>query len=93
MKKIRRFFQTMLTKHMALPEDVLLDLPRITIIGNIHIYVENHQGIAFFSQEKLQLQSKKGLIQILGTSLVIKMMHSTEILIEGEIHTVEYVRE
>lgn len=91
MKKLRQFIRTMLVKHMALPSDVLLDLPRITIIGKIHIYIENHHGIALFSDQKLQLKSKKGLIQIIGSSLVIKMMHSSEILIEGEINKVEYL--
>ena len=30
---------------LALPKDVVLHLPRITLLGNVQCCVENHQGI------------------------------------------------
>ena len=38
----------LIVKRMDLPEDVMMDLPRITMIGQIHIYIENHRGLIGF---------------------------------------------
>ena len=76
---------------MALPSDVILELPRITIIGQIHVYVENHQGLIMYSDTELKLKTHKGFIQILGSEFVLKMMYPEEILLEGKISEVKFV--
>ena len=47
-----------LTKQVDLPVDVLMDLPRITLVGQIHIYIENHQGLLVFSDKEVRLLLK-----------------------------------
>lgn len=89
-KKWHRYLP-IFSKYMALPTEVMLDLPRITIIGQIHVYIENHQGIAVFSDTELTVKATRGSIQILGSSFVIKMMYPEEILLEGKIDTVKYI--
>ena len=34
-----------LVKIMDLPADAILDLPRITMVGNTEVSIENHKGI------------------------------------------------
>ncbi|MGY0692882.1 sporulation protein YqfC [Virgibacillus sp. FSP13] len=80
-----------LTKHLALPSDVILELPRITMIGQIHCYIENHQGLEVYSDTELKLKTNKGFIQILGSSFVLKMMLPEEILVEGQIEEVKFI--
>ncbi|GAB3795370.1 sporulation protein YqfC [Virgibacillus kimchii] len=82
-----------LIKYLALPSDVVLELPRITIVGNLHVYVENHQGLITYSETELKLKSNKGYIRITGTSFVLKMMLPEEILLEGMIKEVEFIPE
>lgn len=91
MKKWHRFLRPWLIKYMALPSDVILDLPRITVIGQIHVYIENHQGIAVYSDTELKLKTQQGFIHILGSSFVIKMMYPEEILLEGNIDEIKFV--
>ena len=62
--------QQTLSKMMAMPRDVVLDLPRITLLGNLQCCVENHHGIlqiwwvcrqvniGFTSQEKIWLSRR-----------------------------------
>jgi len=91
---VRRWQQRLrkgLIQYMALPSDVMLELPRITIIGQIHVYIENHQGLELFSESELKLKAPKGYIQILGTSFVLKMMYPAEILLEGTIDEVRFI--
>ena len=76
---------------MALPSDVMLELPRITIVSQLHVYIENHQGLAVYSDTELKLNTHKGFIQILGSSFVLKMMHAEEILLEGNIEEVKFI--
>ena len=47
-KKWGQHVRNWMTQKMDLPQDVMMDLPRITMIGQIHIYIENHRGLIAF---------------------------------------------
>lgn len=91
MGKWRQHIKPLLIKYFALPSDVILELPRITIIGQLHVYIENHQGLATYSDNELKLKTNKGYIQINGSSFVLKMMLPEEILLEGKISDVKFI--
>ena len=93
MRKLHQRIRPWLIKYFALPSDVLLELPRITIIGQIHVYIENHQGLATYSDNELKLKINKGYVQITGSSFVLKMMLPEEILLEGKIKEVKFIPE
>ncbi|CEG27908.1 sporulation protein YqfC [Bacillus sp. B-jedd] len=78
---------------MDLPQDVTMDLPRITMIGQIHIYIENHRGLLTFTDRELRLLLKKGQLLIKGKAFVIKTILPEEILLEGKIDQVVYINE
>ncbi|MCP3741347.1 sporulation protein YqfC [Rossellomorea sp. BNER] len=80
-----------MTKTMDLPDDVMMDLPRITMIGQLHIYIENHQGLLTFSDKEVRLLLKQGQLLIKGKSFVIKMILPEEIMLEGNIQEVLYL--
>lgn len=80
-----------ITNQMDLPADVTMDLPRITMIGQIHIYIENHRGLLSFSDGELRLLLKQGQLLIKGNSFVIKTILPEEILLEGKIDQVIYL--
>jgi len=90
-KKLHQRMRTWMTRYLALPSDVLLELPRITMIGQIHAYIENHKGLAVYSDTELRLKANKGYIQIKGSSFVLKTMLPEEILLEGTIEEVKYI--
>jgi sporulation protein YqfC len=71
----------------------MMDLPRITMIGQIHIYIENHRGLITFTEKELRLLLKQGQLQIKGNSFVIKTILPEEILLEGKIDQVIYINE
>ena len=73
--------------------DVMMDLPRITIIGQIHIYIENHRGFLTFTDKELGLLLKQGQLLIKGKSFVIKTILPEELLFEGKIDQVIYLQE
>ena len=73
-----------------LPKEVLMNLPRMTLIGNIQLYLENYGGIIEYNQQILRLSIRGGEIIIQGDDLVIRIFFSEEIFIEGKIHSIEY---
>ncbi|KQL53506.1 sporulation protein YqfC [Heyndrickxia shackletonii] len=92
-KKWSRLLQNLMTNTMQLPQDVMMDLPRITMIGQIHIYIENHRGLLTFSDQEVRLLLKQGQLLIKGKSFVIKTILPEEILLEGKIDAVSYLKE
>lgn len=91
MKKVRQQLTTWMTKQMQLPADVMMDLPRITMIGQLHIYIENHRGVLRFSNQELRLLLKNGHLLIKGDHFVIKTILPEELLLEGRIDQVLYI--
>jgi sporulation protein YqfC len=81
------------TKNMELPQDVMMDLPRITMVGQIHIYIENHRGLLTFSDREIRLLLKQGQLLVKGKAFVIKTILPEEILLEGKIDQVIYIND
>ncbi|MEH6939497.1 sporulation protein YqfC [Bacillus sp. JJ664] len=82
-----------MSSKMDLPPDVLLELPRITMLGQLHIYIENHRGLLVYSDKELRLLMKQGQLLIKGKDFVLKTMLPEEILLEGEIEHVYFINE
>ncbi|MBO9129595.1 sporulation protein YqfC [Bacillus sp. 165] len=91
MKKLQQQVKSWITKKMDLPADVLMDLPRITMVGQIHIYIENHRGLLAFSDTEVRLLLKQGQLLIKGNSFVIKTILPEELLLEGTIEQVLFL--
>lgn len=92
-KKWGQIVRNWMAKKMDLPQDVMMDLPRITMIGQIHIYIENHRGLLAFTDKELRLLLKQGQLLIKGKAFVIKAILPEEILLEGKIDQVIYITE
>ena len=90
MKKIKKKIIEVFSRSFELPSEVTLKLPRITLIGSIHAYIENHNGLVVFSDDKLILNVYQGRVHITGKNFVLKMMLEHEILLEGDIADVRY---
>lgn len=86
-KTIRRKAGEMLD----LPQDLMLDLPRIIIVGNRQMTIENHRGVDHFSSGKLRLKLDDGKLELSGEDLVIRTIWKNEVLIEGVIREIRYL--
>ncbi len=77
---------------LELPGDIVLDLPKITMVGNLQLYIENHKGIIEYSAGTIRVNTRAGLLVVKGDRLVIKSIEVEEVLITGEIEKVEFVQ-
>lgn len=89
-KKLQRILPWVMNQ-FALPSDIVSDLPRITILGQLHVYIENHNGLVVYSETELTVKTHTGLIKISGTGFVLKMMLPRELLLEGTVNDVAYI--
>ncbi|MGI6490835.1 MAG: sporulation protein YqfC [Peptococcaceae bacterium] len=86
-KKIKRQFSEV----MELPGDVVLDLPKITLIGNIQLFIENHRGIIEYSTERVRISAGNGEVTITGDNLLLRNILPEELCIEGRLKSVSFL--
>lgn len=73
------------------PGDVLAGLPRIELIGTDELRMEQHKGILAYGPEEIHISGGKLVVQVKGHGLELRAMSPTELLITGEIRSVELV--
>jgi sporulation protein YqfC len=92
MRKLHQKFKRWAAGALDLPQDVILDMPRITMIGPLQMYVENHRGVLAFDQGELRLLlSNKGQLLVSGEKLVIRKILPEEVFLEGMIREIKYL--
>lgn len=90
LKKDKGGLKAILSDMFELPREVMLDLPRMTLIGNVQIYLENHRGVITYDEAKIRIGVNNGEIIIKGRNLEIKNLMAEELLIKGEIESLDY---
>ncbi|WP_438446229.1 sporulation protein YqfC [Gorillibacterium sp. sgz5001074] len=92
MRRFRKKINHWTTKILDVPPDITMDLPRLTMIGNMRLYIENHRGVLHFSDQHLKLALSKGSLEIRGANLVIRTIMPEEVLVEGAILELKYIQ-
>lgn len=90
MSRIARRFRKWTVDKLDLPNDLIFNLPRLTLIGGKQLYIENHRGVKHFSPESLHLRLSEGYLEVTGSELVIQAILPEEIVIEGTILDIKY---
>jgi sporulation protein YqfC len=75
---------------LDIPEDIVMDLPRITMLGNKQILIENHKGIIEYTTTLVRIKINKGHLIIFGQNLVLGNLQIEQILVEGTVEEVKY---
>ncbi len=80
----------LINRVLDVPSMYTLNLPKITLLGNIQLYIENHQGISWYQTDLIKVACLGGLIIIHGQDLVLRYIEKEELYIDGHIMSVEY---
>ncbi len=81
----------LMTDVLELPKDLVLDLPRVTLIGNVQITLENHRGVILYTDSNVRVAVARGEIVIAGEKLVLRSILHDEIIVDGTINSVSYI--
>jgi len=79
-----------ITEALDLPKDIVLDIPRVTLMGRIAVFIENHKGIIQYSTEVVKVNTPIGTVVIKGENLIIKSILVDEITVEGNICALDF---
>ncbi len=71
---------------------VLQKLPIVEITGHSRVLVENHMGVLSYSLEEIQMKVSFGKLQINGCSLKIMQLSKEQMVICGNIDSVQLFR-
>ncbi len=90
-KIIRKGAKERFAEMLELPKELVMDRPKLTMVGNCDIMVENYKGVVEYASDRLRINTGSGIIRIIGTGLLIREITSEDIIISGTIHTLEFV--
>lgn len=79
------------TELLELPKELVLDIPRITIVGKGDMMIENFKGIIEYGSSRIRVNTGIGTVKITGAGLFIKEITSEDIIISGGINSLEFV--
>ncbi|MBM7855716.1 sporulation protein YqfC [Desulfohalotomaculum tongense] len=80
-KRIKR----QVSDFLEIPRDVMLDLPKIVLVGSLQVFIENHRGIVEYTSETVRVIVGDGEISIAGENLSLRNITADEIIVEGQI--------
>ncbi len=66
----------------------MLDLPKVVLVGDVQVLIENHRGIMVYTPELVKVSTTIGDLAVAGTDLVLKNILPDEIMVEGRIKSV-----
>lgn len=89
MGRMKRKLHKLTASWLDMPQDVVFELPRLTLIGDRQLYIENHRGVINFSEEVLRLALIKGELEVRGRELIIRTIWTDEVFVEGIITGIE----
>ncbi len=79
------------TEMLELPKELILDFPKLTIVGNGDMMIENYKGVMEYNSTRVRVNTGLGVIKITGTGLQIREVTSEDIILSGEIHALEFI--
>lgn len=86
-KKIRE----KITDILELPKEVVLNISKMTMIGNQEILIENYKGVVEYSTTLIRINTGNHLLKITGKNLSINEITSEDIKISGLISSLEFL--
>lgn len=90
-KDRKRQFQQQVSNFLDIPRDLMMDLPKVVMVGDVQVQVENHRGIVVYTPEEVKVNTTLGDLQITGADLSLKNILPDEILVEGRIKSIVFI--
>lgn len=89
----RRTAREKLADAADVSKELILNVPKLTFIGNREAAVENYKGISEYTENKITVEAKRGRICVEGELLEVKTITEDMLCIAGKIKKAEFVGE
>ncbi|MHB9093216.1 MAG: sporulation protein YqfC [Eubacteriales bacterium] len=86
----KKHFQQQVANFLDIPRDLMMDLPKVVLIGDVQVVIENHRGILVYTPDLVRVDTTLGELEVTGLDLVLKNILPDEILVEGKVKSVSF---
>lgn len=86
-------FRAKIADEFNISEEVLLDIPKVSVVGRNKVIIENHKSILEFSKSVLRVASSVGTIYIAGSGMEVLFMGDETIVVSGTFNSLSYGEE
>ena len=90
MERRKRTKRSKVSKLLELPEEVVSNIPKITIVGFEEVLVENYKAILEYEDFYIKINTHIGAININGFNLKLKEMTGDDIMVLGRIDSMDF---
>ena len=78
------------TKLFEIPDEVVSDVPKVTVVNIDRILIENYKCILEYQDIFIRIKMSNGLIDISGLNLELNEMTKDDLIIRGTIESIEF---
>lgn len=64
---------------------------KVTVINHLKAHIENHHGLMTYNSNQIIVKVDDGLIEINGSSFILKMLLKEEVFLEGTIDQINFI--
>ncbi|PSR23624.1 MAG: sporulation protein YqfC [Sulfobacillus acidophilus] len=75
------------TEMLEIPPEVLVNVPRVEVVGHLQFRVENHRGLEQYQPHRIVLRIPDGHLIVTGHDLIIGWIDRNEILVTGPVRS------
>ena len=75
---------------LEMPGDAVAGLTRIELLGDRELRMEAHKGILAYGPSEIHISGGKLVVQVKGEGLELRSMNPTELLITGQIRSLDF---
>lgn len=83
-------WRSLLNSMLDMPEEMVFNLPRMTMVGNRHLIIENYLSILAFDLSGLTIAVKGGSLAVQGDNLTLLSIGREEVVVAGTITLLRY---
>ena len=88
-KKLKKRFSK-INEFLEIPEEVITDKPKITILGFEELVIENYKNILEYEEVFIKVNTYIGAININGFNLKLIQMNAEDLMITGTIDSIDF---
>lgn len=82
----RNSIREKIEKALEMPLELLKNIPRVTLIGNENVLIENYKSIVEYEKNIIRVSNN---VCILGEELNVSELSAEELIITGKIKSIE----
>lgn len=82
-----------LTEMLELPKEIVLNMPKLMMLGNGDLIIENYKGIIQYDRDVVRVNTTSGIIKLKGLDIYIKEITEESIMIYGNITSLEFLKQ